>query len=200
MSTAAEKRRFTPEEYLALERKAPFKSEYLNGEIFAMSGASREHNHLAGNLYSEIRMQLRGRPCEAFVSDMRVRVSPRGLYTYPDVVAVCGEPQFEDSEVDTLLNPTLVIDVLSPSTEGYDRGAKFGQYRRLGSLREYILASQDRVLIEHDLRRGGEWVLTEYNRRDEVLRLESIGCEVSLREAYARVDVPEGEPEAGAGG
>lgn len=192
MSSAAEKRRYTAEEYLALERKAPFKSEYYRGEIFAMSGASREHNLIAGNLFSSIRSQFLDRPCETFMSDMRVRVLPTGLYTYPDVVAVCGEPRFEDDEVDTLINPTLVIEVLSPSTERYDRGAKFGQYRRIESLREFLLASQDEVLVEHYVRHGEEWVLTAYDRRETVLKLDSIGCEVSLRDAYSKVDVPEG--------
>src|ERR1700761_8982010 len=109
MASAAEKRLYTPQEYLALERKADTKSEYYNGEIFAMSGSSREHNHLAGNLYRALSSQLEDRPCEVFVNALRVKVSPSGLYIYPDVVAVCGEPRFEDAEVDTLLNPTLIV-------------------------------------------------------------------------------------------
>ena len=192
MSSAAEKPHYTPAEYLALERKASFKSEYYRGEIFAMSGASREHNLIAGNFHRSISMQLLDRPCEAYMADMRVRALPTGLYTYPDVVAVCGEPRFEDDEVDTLLNPTLIVEVLSPSTERYDRGAKFGQYRRIESLREFLLASQEEVLVEHYVRHGEEWVLTAHDRRDSVLQLNSIACEVSLRDAYAKVDVPEG--------
>ena len=192
MSSVAEKRRYTPEEYLALERESPFKSEYYRGEIFAMSGASREHNLIAGNFHRSISTQLLDRPCEAYMSDMRVRVLPTGLYTYPDLSAVCGEPQFEDNQVDILLNPTVLIEVLSPSTERYDRGLKFAQYRRVESLREFLLASQEEVLVEHYVRRGEEWVLTAYDRRDDVLRLESIGCEVSLRDAYMKVEVPEG--------
>src|SRR5262245_5122353 len=133
MASAALKTRYTPEQYLALERKADFRSEFCNGFITAMAGASREHNLPAGNLHAEIRSQLKGRPCETYVNDLRVLVSRTGLYTYPDVVAVCGEAQFLDDEVDTLLNPTVIVEVLSPSTESYDRGRKFGHYRQLPS-------------------------------------------------------------------
>lgn len=190
MASAAQVPRFTPAQYLALERKADFKSEYHNGFITAMSGASREHNLIAGNLSRKVGNQLEGRPCEVYVSDMRVLVDRTGLYTYPDVVAVCGEPQFQDDEVDTLLNPTMIVEVLSPTTETYDRGKKFGHYRQLDSLREYLLVSQDQVLVERYLRRGQDWLLTEFRDLDQVLALTSIGCEVSVREIYARVEFP----------
>src|SRR5262245_5931553 len=131
MASAVLRTRYTPEQYLALERKAAFKSEYDNGLIAATAGSSRVHNLISGNLAGEIRTQLKSRPCEVYVSDMRVCVSRTGLYTYPDVVAVCGEAQFQDGEVDTLLNPTMIVEVLSPTTESYDRGRKFGHYRRL---------------------------------------------------------------------
>src|SRR4051794_10859027 len=120
MPSAAVKTRYTPEQYLALERKATFKSEYYNGSIYAMAGASRAHNLVAGNLFREVGSQLKDCPCEVYMSEMRVRVGPTGLYTYPDIVAVCGEPQFQDGELDTLLNPTLIVEVLSSSTEAYD--------------------------------------------------------------------------------
>ncbi|MBV9772315.1 MAG: Uma2 family endonuclease, partial [Gemmatimonadetes bacterium] len=110
-----------PEEYLAAERTARQRSEYVNGRVYAMAGASREHNLIVGNVFAELRAQLRGRPCEAYVNDLRVKVSRTGLYTYPDVVALCGEPRFEDEHVDTLLNPGVIVEVLSESTEGYDR-------------------------------------------------------------------------------
>ncbi len=165
MSSAAVKSRFTPEQYLALERKAAFKSEYFDGCIRAMAGASRAHNLIALNLGSEIRSQLRDRPCETYVSDMRVRTGPSGLYTYPDVVVVCGEPRFEDDELDTLLNPTVIVEVLSPSTEAADRGRKFASYRRLASLQEYVLVAQDRACVERYTRQGDEWLLTELERR-----------------------------------
>jgi len=190
MASAARITRYTPQQYLALERRADFKSEYCNGFITAMSGASREHNLIALNLGGEIRSQLKNRPCEVYGSDMRVLVSTTGLYTYPDVVAVCGKPLFEDSEVDTLLNPTLIVEVLSPSTESYDRGRKFGHYRRLESLREYVVVAQDQVLVERYTRQGEEWMLTHLTDLDASLRLASIGCEVSLREIYAKVEFP----------
>lgn len=116
---------YTPEEYLAQERKAEFKSEYIAGQIVAMSGASREHNLMTANLARVLGSQLLDRPCEVYVSDMRVKVTARGMYTYPDTVVVCDDARFEDEQVDTLLNPTLIVEVLSPSTEAYDRGAKF---------------------------------------------------------------------------
>ena len=194
MSTAAAKTRYTPEQYLALERKADFKSEFCNGFIVAMSGATRFHNLAAGNLFREISGQLKGGPCEAYIADMRVRVTRTGLYTYPDIVAVCGEPQLLDSEFDTLLNPTLIVEVLSPSTEAYDRGAKFRHYRRLESLHEYVLISQDRAIVERFARRGEDWVLTEWRGLDAVLLLDSVGCEVPLREIYDRTGVTAVDP------
>lgn len=193
MATAAVTPRLTPEEYLALERKADVRSEYDNGYMYAMSGASRKHKLAAGNLFREISTQLKGRPCEAYTGDMRVQVDVTGLFSYPDVTVVCGERRFLDREVDTLLNPTVIVEVLSPSTEAYDRGAKFAHYRRLTSLREYVLVAQDTVLVERYSRQGEDWLLTELSRLDDVLRLESIGCHVPLREIYDRVLGEEGE-------
>ena len=152
-----------------------------------MSGASRDHNRIAGNFYRKISDQLEDGPCEAFMNDMRVRATPTGLYTYPDVVVVCGEAQFLDDEVDTLLNPILIVEVLSSSTEDYDRGGKFAHYRRLDSLREYVLIAQDEVLIERRVRKGKRWLSTEYRDFGEMLVLESIGCTVPLRQIYKRV-------------
>jgi Uma2 family endonuclease len=190
MASATEVPRFTPEQYLALERKANFKSEYYNGFIWAMAGASDEHNTIALNLASEIRSQLKGRPCKAYVTDMRLRVTPTGLYTYPDVMAVCGERQFLDDKTDTLLNPTMIAEVLSPTTEAYDRGDKFAKYRQLSSLREYVLIAQDKVLVERYTRQGDQWLLTEFKSLDDALPLPSIGCEISLREIYALIEFP----------
>jgi len=187
MASAALKTRYTPEQYLALERKAAFKSEYLDGCITAMSGARRAHNRIAGNIYRKISDQLENGPCEAFIGDLRVCVSPTGLYTYPDVIVVCGEAQFQDDEVDTLLNPTLIVEVLSPTTESYDRGAKFGHYRRLASLKEYVLVAQDQVLVERFIGQGDDWLLSAQDRLDDTLRLTSIDCSIRLREIYARV-------------
>ncbi|HYP40467.1 MAG TPA: Uma2 family endonuclease [Chloroflexia bacterium] len=183
---------YTPEEYLALERKAEYKSEYINGQIYSMSGASREHSLIAVNVVSEIRSQFRGRACEVYNSDMRVKVSPGGTYTYPDAVAVCDEPHFEDAAVDTLTNPTVIVEVLPPSTEAFDRGEKFRQYRRLESLAEYVLIAQDKVQVEHYARhgdKGDQWVLTEFSDLGGTLQLASIGCELAVADIYDKVPV-----------
>ena len=177
----------TPEEYLARERKALTKSEYRNGRIYAMPGASRAHNLIVANTLVEIHLQLRNRSCEVYPSDMRVKVSTAGLYTYPDVVVVCDEPQFDDTHFDILLNPTVLIEVLSPSTAAYDRGEKFASYQKLDSLCEYVLVSQDRVRVEHYLRQDQKWNLTEFRSLDNVFQLVSIGCELSLQAIYAKV-------------
>ncbi len=192
--TSVAKDYYTPQEYLALERAAEYKSEYINGQIYAMSGASRGHNLIAGNVFRDISSQLRGRPCEVYVSDMRVQVSPTGMYTYPDVVAVCDEPRFEAE--DTLLNPTVIVEVLSPSTEAYDRGEKFAHYRRLASLTDYLLVSQDKVRLEHYTRQSGgdQWILTEVSGLDGVLHLASIDCKLALSNVYEKVGMPSGVP------
>lgn len=193
MATVAITERYTPEEYLTLERKAPFKSEYKNGYITAMSGTTAVHNTLALNLASEIRAQFRGRPCKVFMIDVRLRVTPTGLYTYPDVIAVCGGAQFLDGEFDTLLNPTMIAEVLSPSTEKYDRGEKADDYRTLPSLKEYVLISQKQVLVERFVRQGEQWVHTKIRGLDETLVLESIGCAIPRREIYAGTTINGGE-------
>ena len=186
------KPRLTPEDYLAIERSAEYKSEYLDGEIFAMTGASRAHNTIVLNIGSEIRQHLKNRPCKAYVNDMRVKVSPTGLYTYPDVIVVCGKEQFDDAHLDTLLNPTLIIEVLSDSTEAYDRGRKFEHYRHLDSLVEYVLIAQHRPHVESFRRQLDQhWLLTECNGLDGTLRLQSIDCDLALAEIYAKTEVSE---------
>lgn len=178
-------------EYLAVERQSRDKHEYYLGEMFVMAGASREHNLIALNLGGELRHALKDRRCEAYVGDMRVRVKPNGLYTYPDVVVVCGDPEFLDSDVDTLLNPMVLIEVLSDSTENADRGSKFKQYRKIPSLREYLLVSQNEPSIEHFTRRGDTyWELTETSGLDSQLVLSSIGCEIPLAEIYSKIEFP----------
>lgn len=178
----------TPQEYLARERQAETKSQYFQGEVFAMTGASREHNLIAGNALTALNQRLRDGDCEVYPSDMRVKVSPTGLYTYPDVVVACGEPQFEDAELDTLVNPKVLFEVLSPSTADYDRGGKFTQYRRLPSLHEYVLISQDRPLVEHYVRQPkNQWMLTEIESLEDTLVLPSIDCELPLAEIYLKV-------------
>lgn len=193
MASAARKIFITPAQYLDLERASPTRNEYCNGLITAMAGASRRHNLVATNLCREISTQLRDRPCEAYIGDMRVCIAATGLYTYPDFVVICGEPVFQDGEQDTLLNPTTIIEVLSPTTEAYDRGRKFAHYRRLESLREYVLVAQDRAFAERYTRQGEDWVLSEITGPDGCLRLVSIGCEVALRDVYAKVRFDEDE-------
>ena len=177
----------TAAEYLDIERKAEIKSEYIAGRMYAMSGVSRQHSLIAGNLHSAFHDQLRSRNCEVHMADVRVKVSPTGMYTYPDVTAVCGEARFEDKHVDTLLNPTVIVEVLSESTEAYDRGEKFAQYRRIESLREYVLVAQNKVRVEHYRREGEEWILSEISDPDGTLHLPSIDCHVTLAAIYEKV-------------
>ena len=178
----------TPDEYLRRERLADYKSEYLNGEIFAMSGASREHNLITTNLTRELSLELRGGPCEVYSSDMRVKVRSNGLYTYPDVIVVCGEPEFEDQEVDTLLNPTLLVEVLSRSTEKYDRIAKTSYYRTIDSLAEHLLVAQSEIRFEqYTKQKDGQWLFSEYLTRDSVVELPSIECTLKLSDVYDKI-------------
>lgn len=195
------RKRLTAQQYLEIERRADYKSEFLNGEMFAMSGASRAHNLIATNVTGELSGQLRGRPCETYASKMRVKVSETGLYTYPDILVVCGEPEFEDAHVDTLLNPTLIVEVLSPSTEAYDRGEKFAQFRNFTSLQEYVLIAQDRPRIERFRRlEGQDWLFSAVDGLEETAHLISIGCDLALADVYERVQLPatgDVEPAAG---
>ena len=186
MSTAITATRVTPQQYLALERASEFRNEYYDGGIHAMAGTSRLHGLIAANLLGEIRQQSKGRPCEVFAADLRVWVDATESYTYPDIVAVGGEPQLQDEVFDTLLNPTVLIEILSPSTEADDRGRKATAYRQLASLREYVLVAQDRVRVEHFARRGDDWIATVLGDPGDVLQLDSIGCAIPLREVYAR--------------
>ena len=187
--SAIPKTKLTPEEYLEFERKSEEKHEYFNGEICAMSGAKRNHNKVATNVSGLIWQHLRGKECESYSNDMRVCVPRTGLYTYPDVVVVCGEPKFQDKDFDTLLNPTLLIEVLSESTESYDRGKKFQHYRSVESLREYVLVSQEEARIEKYLKQGdGFWVLSEAFGLDAKINFESIDCEIALSEVFDKVN------------
>ena len=192
MASAAARTFLTPEKYLAFERKATTKHEYLNGQIIAMSGARREHNLITVNTVNQLYTQLIDGGCETYVSEMRVKNHQTDSYTYPDIVVVCDEPRFEDDVFDTLLNPIVLIEVLSPSTEGSDRGEKFAHYRQIDSLQEYILVSQERIGVEHYLRQGTQWLLTEFRGLAEVLSLTSIGCELRLHDIYRRVEVASG--------
>ncbi|MGA3015623.1 MAG: Uma2 family endonuclease [Bryobacteraceae bacterium] len=185
----------TPEQYLEIERKAEFKSEYYQGEMFAMSGARFAHIQIVANAMRELGQQLRGRPCQPLSNDMRVRVTATGLYTYPDVVVVCGEPRFLDDTFDTLLNPTVIIEVLSESTEAYDRGQKFEQYRSLESLAEYMMISSQRVSVERYTRQpDGSWNFTAKASPEDSLDLKSVGCHLLLADLYEKIDFSPPEP------
>ena len=178
----------TPEEYLAAERKAETKSEYFGGEVFAMVGASKRHNLIAANIIRVFGNQLVDRPCNVYPSDMRVKVSATGKYTYPDVVVACEPEQFDDAENDTLLNPVVIVEVLSASTEAYDRGKKFEGYQQIESLTEYILVAQEPYRIEQYVRQSDkEWRYSEYHTAEDVVKISVISCELALKDVYAKV-------------
>jgi len=173
---------------LALDRAAEFRSEFLDGEIVAMSGGSARHSGLKVNLTIAVGTALRGTSCRVFDSDLRVRVSPR-MYTYPDLAVVCGKAVFADQCEDILLNPTVIFEVLSPSTEYYDRGVKLRRYREIESLMDYVLVAQDQVNIEHYTRSGeNTWTLRDYRRAEDVLMIASIGVSVPLAAIYERIE------------
>ena len=188
----------TPQEYLVRERQAAYPHEYVAGRILAMSGASRRHNLISVNLSSEIRNGLKGRSCEVYAADMRVRLEGARFYTYPDVVGVCGEPQFEDGELDTLLNPTVIVETLSPSTAAYDRGEKFTYYRQIPSLQDYVLLSQDKIQVEQFTRHGEFWLYRSLESPEDTLHLASIDCHIPVAEIYDKVtfDAEESSPSA----
>lgn len=185
----------TPEQYLEIERAAEVRSEYYDGCMYAMSGASLNHVLITGSLNAELRAALKKGPCLVGANDLRVRISPRGLYTYPDLVVICGEPKFADDPKDTLLNPTFLAEVLSPSTEACDRGFKSQQYRKIESLQEYALVSQTEARLEVFRRQpGGGWLLSEFTGLDAVSRFDSLNCQIPLAEIYAKVTFPTDQP------
>jgi len=195
--TAKPRPRVTEDEYLEIERASPTKHEYFAGDIFAMTGASEQHNLIAANVVASLHGQLRGRDCRVYPSDMRLKVLQTGLNTYPDITVVCGSPVFADpAKRDTLLNPTLIVEILSPSTERYDRGMKFQHYRKIESLQEYLLIAQDEQHIERFARHERqEWILTEAGGPAAVVSLASIAATLRLQDVYELVAFPaESEP------
>lgn len=190
----------TPEEYLAAERRATTKSEYHDGEIVAMAGASREHNLIVFDTVREFSIRLRGRPCEGYSNDMRVWLPAARAYVYPDIVVVCGEPTFQDGTFDTLLNPTLIVEILSPATAAYDQGEKFALYRSLPSLREYILIHQDQprlALYRRDP--DGRWFIGDAHGLDATIDLAvGGGITLALRDLYERITFAPPASPAGA--
>ncbi|MCE2399365.1 Uma2 family endonuclease [Candidatus Poribacteria bacterium] len=196
MATSAAQTYLTPEEYITLERKAipdaeTVRSEYVKGKIIAMSGASFAHNLITANISAGLHARLRDSGCVAIANEMRVSTPSTSSYFYPDVVVVCEEPRFEDDVFDILLNPIILVEVLSPSTEAYDRGEKFIHYRQIESLQEYILVAQDKICVEIFRRQENNWILTDFQNLEELLPLNSVQSELPLREIYDRVTFPE---------
>ena len=190
--SAAPKRLLTPHEYLARERLAEFRSQFYGGEMFAMAGASFRHTRINDNLSLEVGTQLKNSSCQILTRDLRVKVDATGLYTYPDAIIVCGEPVFEDTGLDTLINPRVLIEILSESTEEYDRGAKFDQYRQIPTLQEYVLVSQDEYLIERHVRQpDGSWLPTTCSGPTGIFEFASVPVRVPLTEIYRGVTFPE---------
>ncbi len=177
------------EAYLELESASETKNEYFNGEIFAMAGASRRHNLIVANVIISLGSQLKNKPCRVYPSDMRLKIEKTGLNTYPDVMVVCDEEEFTNEKQDTLLNPDVIIEVLSDSTEKYDRGEKFKQYRQLESLKEYVMISQNYRSIEKFFRdKNGQWILTEADEQNPFIVLESSGCRLEISDVYDKVE------------
>jgi Uma2 family endonuclease len=184
-----ERPHFTAAEYLSMERAASEKHEFAFGEIFAMTGASLKHVGIVGNIAGELRHQLRQRPCQVYSMDLRVCVDPDHRYTYPDVVVVCDKPQLLDDQFDTLLNPNLIVEVLSESTRNYDRGDKFQQYRGIASFREYLLVDQEKVHVErHSKQSDGTWSLWETDALGDVVQLNSVGAALAVSEIYFKIE------------
>lgn len=190
---------FSPEEYLAFERGTDARHEYLDGHVYAMAGESIEHSRICVNVAGELRARLKGCPCEVLSPNMKVVTSPTGLFSYPDVVVICGEPQFYDERRDILTNPTVVFEVLSPSTEAYDRGEKFLRYRtQVEALREYVLVSQHRPLVEHYVRQpDGSWSYSSADDLSEAIDLPSIDSRLPFSEIYDRIIFPAGAGDTG---
>lgn len=186
MSTAL--KRITPQEYLIRERQASIKSEFYQGEIFAMGGGSANHSLIAANFVREAGNALKDKPCIVFNSDLRVQVQSTGLHTYPDATIVCGELLFDDDHRDTILNPTVIVEVLSDSTEKYDRGKKSNHYRQIASLKELILIAQERSHVERFTRQpNGDWLFHEQKELTADFELKSLGISIAISELYRGV-------------
>ena len=187
-----EKKPITPDEYFAMEENAEYKNEYYHGEIFAMTGASFSHNLIAGNIFASCYQSLHDSDCYIFMCDMRVQVDPAKHYAYPDMSIICEEIDFADGRDDTLSNPVVIIEILSESTRDYDRGSKFKAYRKINSLRDYILVDQYSFYVEYFYKNEhGKWVLEEYDNLNDAIKIKSINLELSLSTIYDRVKLSE---------
>ena len=186
---------FSPEEYLEFEREATERHEFIAGRVIKMAGESLSHSRICVNLISEFASQLRRKQCEALSPNMKVRTSTKSLFAYPDLTIVCGEPKFHDVKKDVLINPKVIFEVLSPSTERYDRGDKFQYYKNeTPSLADYVLVSQDQILVEQFTKQAnGTWIYRSFEKLEDSLQIESIDCDVSLQDIYLRVEFPQNE-------
>ncbi len=196
MNTVASKPRLTPEEYLVIEDAAGWKSEFYDGEMFAMSGGSYDHSVIATNVTTYLQIRLQGRPCRPLNAEMRLHVPESTFYAYPDASVVCGPPQYAPGSKTTIVNPTLIVEVLSPSTERYDRTAKFWHYQRLATLQDYVLVTQDAPQVERFSRQGDQWLYAAYKNLESRLPLPALGIEVPLKEIYEGVEFPPAAPTA----
>jgi Uma2 family endonuclease len=183
---------YTPEEYLALEEQAEYKSEYHNGEIIPMTGGTTNHNEISGNLYANLKFALKKKPYRVYIADVRLWIPYHSVYTYPDVMVIKNEPIYADKSRTTVTNPILITEVLSKSTQNYDQGDKFTYYRSLPSLEEYVLISQNSFhVMQYSKTKDRKWLLTEYNTKDAPIKLISLDIEIELTELYTDVDFNE---------
>ncbi|PSB01002.1 Uma2 family endonuclease [Merismopedia glauca] len=197
---ATQQEYYTPEEYLKLEEAADYKSEYIEGQIITMAGGSTNHNRIAGNCYAIVNFALRQQNYEAFIGDVRLWIPKKRIFTYPDVMVIAGEPEYFNDRTDTILNPQIIVEVLSPSTQGYDCEAKFEAYRTIESFQEYLLVDQTRIHVEHFSKTGKkQWMLREYDAEDTAIALASLNLSISLSDLYSRVkleDIEENQPQS----
>ncbi|HEY9651567.1 MAG TPA: Uma2 family endonuclease [Coleofasciculaceae cyanobacterium] len=195
-----QQRYYSPEDYLTLEEAADYKSEYIDGEIVPMAGGSTNHNRIVGNLYAALNFAFKAQDYEVFMSDVRLWIPQRRIYTYPDVMVIAGEPEYFNNRTDTITNPKVIIEVLSKSTKGYDRSGKFGAYRTIPMFEEYLLFDQTKVYVEHFSKTEAKrWSFREYDESDGAIALSSVDFQISLADLYNKVkfeqeDVEESAP------
>lgn len=187
----------SPEEYLAAEETSRDKHEYWFGETYMMAGTSINHNQIVNNTFKAFDRKLEGRPCRVFTSEIRLRSPKEAVYVYPDVMVICGEIEIDPRQHDTVMNPQVIVEVWSDSTRDYDRGEKFKMYRKIPSLREYVMIDQSSPYIEHYRRDGHFWVLETIEEMEAILRLRSLDCEIDLKEIYRQVEWTESKPKSG---
>lgn len=193
-----QQRTYSPEEYLALEEAADYKSEYIDGQIFPMAGGSTNHNRIAGNIYAELNFAFKTQDYEVFMSDLRLWIPQKRIYTYPDVMVVVGEPEYFNNRTDTITNPKIIIEVLSGSTKGYDQVGKFEAYRTIPTFAEYLLVDQTKIYVEQYSKTANKrWSLREYDAEDTSLNLALVQFQISLADVYNKVkfDIADSESE-----